>query len=455
MDSDRLGLKLVMVVLLIGLSAFFVAVEFAAVRMRQSRVDQWIAEGKKNALAVKKVLNGLDGYLSACQLGITITSLGLGFLGESTVEKLLHPLFHALHLPDAAGSAISLVLAFAIITYFHVVVGELAPKTVAIRKTETIMLMTAGAIIWFNRLMFPFIWLLNSSANQLVRLFGVKPASEHEEAHSEEELQIILSESYESGKINQAEYGYMSRIFAFDEMLAKEIMVPRTDMVCLYTNLSREENMKIIKQQQYTRFPVALGSKDNIIGVMNTKRFFLAYEDQPDLDISTLLQPVLAVAETIPVNDLLGKMQRERTHMAILIDEYGGTSGMVTIEDILEEIVGEIRDEFDAEEQEEVQVLGERHLIVDGKLSLAQLPRYIPLELDTDEWDTIGGWLYAHQESLAEGQTFAYAGYAFKVLEREHTRFLRIELQELEEAQKHEEAQKLEEAQRHEEDPEA
>lgn len=431
MDSDRLGLKLVMVVLLIGLSAFFVAVEFAAVRMRQSRVDQLIAEGKRGALAAKKVLSQLDGYLSACQLGITITSLGLGFLGESTVEKLLHPLFHALHVPNAAGSAVSLILAFVIITYFHVVVGELAPKTVAIRKTETIMLLTANTIIWFNRLMFPFIWLLNTSAIQLVRLFGIKPASEHEDAHSEEELQIILSESYESGKINQAEYGYMSRIFAFDDMLAKEIMVPRTDMVCLYTNLTREENMKIIKQQQYTRFPVALGSKDNIIGVMNTKRFFLAFEDQPDVDIATLIQPVLAVAETIPVNDLLGKMQKERTHMAILIDEYGGTSGMVTIEDILEEIVGEIRDEFDEEEQEEVQVLGERHLIVDGKLSLTQLFRYLPLELDADEWDTIGGWLYAHQESLAEGESFEYAGYSFKVLERENTRFLRIELQEL------------------------
>ncbi|WP_337926694.1 hemolysin family protein [Paenibacillus caui] len=429
MDSDRLGLKLIMVVLLIGLSAFFVAVEFAAVRMRQSRVDQLIAEGNRKALAVKKVLARLDGYLSACQLGITITSLGLGFLGESTVEKLLHPLFHALHVPDALSSAISLVLAFAIMTYFHVVVGELAPKTIAIRKTETIMLMTAGAIIWFNRLMYPFIWLLNGSANQLVRLFGIKPASEHEEAHSEEELQIILNESFESGKINQSEYGYMSRIFAFDDMLAKEIMVPRTDMVCLYTNLSREENLKIIKEQQYTRFPVVQDSKDHVIGIINTKQFFLSYDDQPDLDVSTLIQPVLSVAETMLVNDLLTKMQKERTHIAILIDEYGGTSGMVTIEDILEEIVGEIRDEFDDEEQETVQVLSGNHLIVDGKLSLTQLSRYLPLEMDSEEWDTVGGWLYAHQEMLDEGQGYEYEGFLFTVLEREKTRFLRIEIQ--------------------------
>ncbi|ANS74164.1 hypothetical protein AWM70_05865 [Paenibacillus yonginensis] len=429
MDSDRLGLKLVMVVLLIALSAFFVAVEFAAVRMRQSRVDQLIAEGKRNALSVKKVLNHLDGYLSACQLGITITSLGLGFLGESTVEKLLHPLFHAMHLPDSVSSVISLILAFALITYFHVVVGELAPKTVAIRKTETIMLLTAGAIIWFNRIMFPFIWLLNGSANQLVKLFGIKPASEHEEAHSEEELQIILSESYESGKINQAEYGYVSRIFAFDNMLAKEIMVPRTDMICLYTNLSREENLSIIKEQQYTRFPVVKDNKDHVIGIINTKQFFLKYDDQPDLDVSTLIQPVLSVAETIPINDLLKKMQKERTHIAILIDEYGGTSGMVTIEDILEEIVGEIRDEFDGEEEETVRILDHDHIIVDGKLSLNQLSRYLPIELGDEEWDTVGGWLYAHHEMLEEGEQFQHDGYLFTVLERENTRYLRIEIQ--------------------------
>ncbi|WP_138493839.1 hemolysin family protein [Paenibacillus pinistramenti] len=429
MDSDRLGLKLVMVVVLIGLSAFFVAVEFAAVRMRPSRVDQLIAEGRRNALSVRKVIDHLDGYLSACQLGITITSLGLGFLGESTVEKLLHPLFHALHMPDSLSGAISLILAFVIITYFHVVVGELAPKTVAIRKTETIMLLTAGTIIWFNRLMFPFIWLLNSSANLLVKLFGVKPASEHEEAHSEEELQIILSESFESGKINQAEYGYVSRIFAFDNMLAKEIMVPRTDMVCLYTNLSRDENLKIIKEQQYTRFPVVKNSKDHVIGIINTKQFFLTYDDEPDLDVASLIQPVLSVAETMPVNDLLKKMQKERTHIAILIDEYGGTSGMVTIEDILEEIVGEIRDEFDAEEEEKVKIVSENHIIVDGKLSLNQLTRYLPLELDDEEWDTIGGWLYAHHELLDEGQEFSHEGYLFTVLEREKTRYLRIEIQ--------------------------
>lgn len=428
-DSERYLFNLVMVMILIGLSAFFVAVEFAAVRLRPSRVDQLVAEGRRNSLAVKRVVSNLDGYLSACQLGITITSLGLGWLGEPTVESILHPLFSKFNLPEGISGFLSFIIAFVVITYLHVVVGELAPKTLAIRKTETIMLLTAKPIIWFNKLMYPFIWVLNGSANQLVRLFGIKPASEHEEAHSEEELRIIISESYESGKINQAEYGYVSRIFAFDNLLAKEIMVPRTDMVCLYKDATRDENLSIIKEQQYTRFPVVLENKDHVIGVINTKQFFLAYDDNPNINLSTLIQPALSVAETIAVNDLLRLMQKHHTHIAILIDEYGGTSGMVTIEDILEEIVGEIRDEFDAEEEESVKVLGPNHLIVDGKLSIAHLERHLTVDLDSEDWDTIGGWLYAHDDSLAEGEQYKYEGFVFTVRERENMRYLRLEIQ--------------------------
>ncbi|MDR9852532.1 hemolysin family protein [Paenibacillus sp. VCA1] len=428
MESDRYVLNLVLVALMIGLSAFFVAVEFAVIRVRASRVDQLIAEGRKGAHAVKKVLGDLDGYLSACQLGITITSLVLGFLGEPTVEKILHPLFEKWHFSEGLSSFLSLLIAFVVITYLHVVIGELAPKTVAIRKAETIALWFSAPIIWFKRIMYPFIWLLNGSANQLVRLFGVKPASEHEEAHTEEELQIILNESYESGKINDNEFGYVSRIFAFDNMLAKEIMVPRTDMICLDKNKPRSENVEIIKEQQYTRFPLIDGSKDNVIGIINTKQFFLAYEDNPDVDVSTLIHPVMAVSEVTPVSVLLQRMQSEGTHMAVLIDEYGGTSGIVTIEDIIEEIVGEIRDEFDADEEEEIQEVEKNHLIVDGMVSVSEINDYFNLDLDTKEWDTIGGWLYSQNNEMEEKESFMHEGVTFTLLERENNRFCKLEI---------------------------
>lgn len=429
MDSDRqLLFNLVLVVILIALTAFFVAVEFAIVRVRGSRVDQLIAEGQKNALAVKQVTTNLDGFLSACQLGITITALGLGWLGEPTVEKILHPVFSSLQVPEALGSALSFIIAFVVITYLHVVVGELAPKTMAIRKSEEIALITAKPLIMFTKLMHPFIWALNGSANQLVRLFGIKPASEHEEAHSEEELQIIINESFESGKINQSEYGYVNRIFAFDNLLAKEIMVPRTDMVCLYTDKTRQENLEIIKEQQYTRFPVVEGSKDNVIGIINTKQFFLAYEGNPNLEVATLLQPVMAVSEVTPVNELLKKMQQEGTHIAILIDEYGGTAGLVTIEDILEEIVGEIRDEFDKEEEEPIVQLSETHVIAQGTVTVNQINDVLLTDLSTEEVDTIGGWLFGMHPEMNVGETLEHEELTFKLLEKEPHRFKKLEI---------------------------
>lgn len=427
MESDRYALNLVMVAFLIGLSAFFVAVEFALVRVRPSRIDQMIAEGNKRALAVKQAVANLDGYLSACQLGITITSLGLGWLGEPTVEKLLHPLFESLQLPESLSSFLSFIIAFVAITYLHVVVGELAPKTIAIRKAETVALLTSTPIIWFNRIMYPFIWLLNGSANQLVKLFGIKPASEHEDAHSEEELQIIINESFESGKINQAEFGYVSRIFAFDEMLAKEIMVPRTDMVCLYLNKTNQENLDIIREEQYTRFPVVNESKDDIIGIINTKQFFLElYGNDEPVDLSSLIQPVSAVHETTPVKDLLKKMQKDGVHIAVLVDEYGGTSGIVTIEDVLEQIVGEIRDEFDADEVEDIQIINEHYVIMDGKVSLSKVNDMFLSNLDADEWDTIGGWLYSHRPEMNEQEEYEFENLTFVLLEKDKNRFYKV-----------------------------
>lgn len=423
-----MALNLFLVALLILLTAFFVATEFAIIRLRSSRVDQLISEGRNHALAVRRVQSNLDGYLSACQLGITITALGLGWLGEPTVEKLLHPLFDAFGLGPDASSLLSFIIAFASITFLHVVLGELAPKTLAIHKAEQISLLTAKPIMWFYKVMYPFIWLLNGSANMLVRMFGLKPAKEHEEAHSEEEIQIIMSESYQSGKINKAEYGYVNRIFAFDDMQAREIMVPRTDMVCLFTNHSFHENLDIIRREQYTRFPIAKESKDNIIGMINTKQFFLRYPDEPDnFDFTQLIQPVLTVPEYMPLNALLKRMQKERVHIAILVDEYGGTSGLITMEDILEEIVGEIRDEFDADEVKEIEQLDEGKYLLDGKVLLSQINALYGTSIDNEDVDTIGGWLYTRNPEIQVGEVLTYENLRFVVVKKDNHRIRKIE----------------------------
>ncbi|MBC8079046.1 MAG: HlyC/CorC family transporter [Gorillibacterium sp.] len=311
-----LPVSLILFFLLIAATAFFVATEFAVVKLRPSRANQLVQEGRRNALAVQHVVNHLDGYLSACQLGITITALGLGWLGEPTVEKILEPLFQSFQITHTVGSLLSFAIAFVIVTFLHVVVGELAPKTFAIRKTEQICFLFCPVIILFNKVMHPFIWLLNGSANGIVRLFGVQPASENEEAHSEEELRIILSESFKSGMINQEEFRYVDRIFNFDNLLAREIMIPRTDMVCLYTTRTLQENLAVIKGEKYTRFPVVTDSKDNVIGMINTKQFFLEYDDNPELDFTSIIHSILTVSETIPVqiaHDVLIRADQEDT----------------------------------------------------------------------------------------------------------------------------------------------
>lgn len=422
-----LTVNLLLVVLLIALTAFFVTTEFAIIRLRSSRVDQLVMEGRKNALAVQRIINNLDGYLSACQLGITLTALGLGWLGEPTIEQMLHPVLQAV-LPPSLVSIVSFVIAFSAITFLHVVIGELAPKTVAIQKAEQVSFLFAPAISLFYKVMYPFIWALNGSAAWLVSLFGMVPAKESEEAHSEEELRIILTESYESGKINQAEYGYVSNIFNFDDLLAREIMVPRTDMVCLYQENSLEKNIKIIKEEQYTRFPMASENKDQIVGMVNTKEFFLNYTDSSNLDVAQLIRPVLTVSEVMPVKNLLKEMQKRESHMAILVDEYGGTSGMVTIEDILEEIVGEIRDEFDSEEKADVEVIAPNHVVVNGKVLISEINHLLQVDIDEDDLDTVGGWIYSQNPTLKEGVEWQYGDLSIVIKKKDKHRIRKVEV---------------------------
>ncbi|WP_242319861.1 hemolysin family protein [Bacillus cereus group sp. BfR-BA-01349] len=435
--------NLVMVAILIAFTGFFVAAEFAIVKIRSSRIDQLVAEGKRGALAAKKVTTNLDEYLSACQLGITVTAMGLGWLGEPTIEKLLHPLFEKWNLNPSISSVLTFGLAFMIMTYLHVVVGELAPKTMAIQKAERVTLLLAGPLMMFYKVMYPFIWVLNGSARVITGLFGLKPASEHEVAHTEEELRLILSDSYESGEINQAEYKYVNNIFEFDNRIAKELMVPRTEIVGFYLEDSVEEHMKVIQNERYTRYPIFGEDKDDIIGMVNVKDFFIRYmtEDQKDLSsIRSYMRPIIEVMETTPIHDLLLQMQKKRIPMAVLYDEYGGTAGIVTLEDILEEIVGEIRDEYDEDEAPPIQHVNEQHIIVDGKVLISEVKDLFGLHIEEDDVDTIGGWIMMQNHEIEEGQHVEAEGYEFKVLEKDAYQIKRVEIRKMEQEQEEEKA---------------
>jgi CBS domain containing-hemolysin-like protein len=423
--------NLILVAILIALTAFFVASEFAMVKIRTTRIDQLVAEGNKNALAAKKVISNLDEYLSACQLGITVTALGLGWLGEPTVEYLLHPVFEKFNLSDSFASILSFAIAFGVITFLHVVVGELAPKTVAIQKAEAVTLLFARPLIFFYKVMYPFIWILNGSARAFTGLFGLKPAKEHEVAHSEEELRMILSESFENGEINQSEYKYMNNIFEFDDRNAREIMVPRTQIVSVSKDDSIEDILELASKEKYTRYPVVIdGDKDQVVGMINTKEILIDYVRGVDMTHKTVeayLKPIIQILESMPIHDVLLRTQKERIQMAILMDEYGGTAGLLTVEDILEEIVGEIQDEFDTDEVPEIQKIDDLHYIFDSKVLIDQVNDLLGTHIEDEDMDTIGGWMLTQNFDLEKGESVSFGKFEFKVLDIEDHHIKMIE----------------------------
>ena len=424
-------LNLVIIAILIALTAFFVTSEFAIVKVRSSRIDQLIEEGNKRALSAKKVISNLDEYLSACQLGITVTALGIGALGEPTFEHIFHPIFVWFNISESITSILSIAVAFTIITFLHVVVGELAPKTVAIQKAEWISLITARPLILFYRIMFPVIWVLNHSAQFITHLFGLKAASERELAHSEEELRIILSESYKNGEINQSEFKYVNKIFEFDNRIAKEIMVPRTEIVSLSKEQTLDEFLSIIHVEKFTRYPIIDGDKDHIIGMINLKEIvtdLIDYKDLKAITIESYIRPIIKVIETAPIQDLLVKMQKDRIHMAILMDEYGGTSGLVTVEDIIEEIVGEIRDEFDMDEVSEVRKIKDGHFIFDSKVLVTEVNDMLGLDINDEDVDTIGGWILTENYEVKQGDILYHNSYSFKIVDMEdhHIKYIEV-----------------------------
>lgn len=417
--------------ILIGLTAFFVASEFAVVKIRMSQIDQLIAEGNKKAVLAKKVVADLDYYLSACQLGITVTALGLGALGKPTVERLLYPLFNYLHVPEAIASAASYAIAFIFVTFLHVVVGEMAPKTVAIQYAEKITMLLAGPLYWFGKVMYPFIWALNGASRVLLRAFGVKPA-EHDQAYSEDELQIIMNQSYEGGEINQTKLAYMQNVFSFDERVARDIMVPRTELITLDQDMEYADLIPILDQFNYSRYPVIeAGDKDRIVGVVNVKKMLPSIVAKKDRKLADFIRELPYVVENTRIQDAMIKMQQQQVHMAVVIDEYGGTSGILTMEDILEEIVGEIRDEFDADEVADIQKTGEHEYVINGRVLLGELEKRFGFIFEGEgELDTIGGWIQYHKGTMVEtGDVIEHGEFTWTVAEMDNYQIKQVILQ--------------------------
>lgn len=415
-----MAFDVIITLLLVLLNGFFVAAEFAIVKVRSSQIA--LEKGTLSKRAAENVINNLDGYLAATQLGITLASLGLGWVGEDVMSRIILNLMHALGLSISETMAhnIALPIAFAVLTILHIVFGELAPKSLAIRYPTSTTLRLSIPLRIFYTVFKPFIWLLNGFANVILKTLGVKPISE-QEIHSEEELRLIIAESEEGGAIEPNERELIQNVFDFDDRIVRQVMVPRVKISGLKASLTVQEVMDIILKEGYSRYPVFENSLDEIIGIVHAKDVINAYFQKTGNGLRDVMRQTHFIPESKPIDALLREFQKRKTQMAIVVSEFGGTIGIVTLEDILEELVGEIQDEHD-HEQQIVTLLDKQVYQIVAQSSIHDINKFIETPFpESEDYETLSGMITFHRPYIKEGDTFTLNGYKFKVLKLNKT----------------------------------
>lgn len=402
------------------------------VKVRSSQLTELANMGNRRARLAQHVSNHLDAYLSACQLGITLASLGLGWIGEPAIAHLIvEPFMTYFGAPEYLIRPVSFGIAFGIITFLHIVLGELAPKSIAIFRPVGASLWLSGPLMLFHKITYPAIWLLNGTANRMIGWFGIKPASEEEEGHTEEEIRILMKQSEKSGYIDKEELELVENVFNFSERIAREIMVPRTKFICLYADEPFEVNLQIVQEKRHTRYPVVEKDKDHIIGMVHASDIYNLALSAEDQDIRAYIRELMVVPETMEISRILKAMQKSRAHMVAVMDEFGGTAGLITLEDIIEELVGEIQDEI-REERSEVEVLDNERTSLDGRMLISEINELFHIEIESEGVDTIGGWIYGQlNDTPTVGQQVQCGELTFVITEMEELRIERIEVNAL------------------------
>ncbi|MBA3952558.1 MAG: HlyC/CorC family transporter [Rubrobacter sp.] len=382
-----------MALVLVGLNGFFVAAEFALVRVRESRIVQLEQEGSARAGVVRETLRDLDSNLSVCQVGITVASLALGWVGEPAVSHLIEPILAGIGVAsDRVVTVVSVIIGFGVITYAHLVFGEQAPKYYSIQRAERVSLWISRPLNLFRLVLRPVVWVVNASTNFILRPWGIRLGKEME-AHSEEELRIMISSSTASGVLDPEEREYLNNIFDFGDRVAREIMVPRPDIEALTSDAPLAELAEKAAFGRYTRYPVYEEDLDNILGAVHVKDLFRAAgEDPSGFDIREVVRECLVVPENKPIEQILREFQTRKLQMAIVIDEWGSVEGLITIEDVLEEIVGEIQDEFD-EGEAAIELISDGLFAIDGRIPITEVNEHFDLDLPHEDFDTIGGYV--------------------------------------------------------------
>lgn len=415
---------------LVALNGFFVAAEFAIVKVRASQIEIKAKSGSRVATIAKHITQHLDGYLAATQLGITLASLGLGWVGESVIHNIVHNLLINFSLSEVYITSISTGIAFMFITVMHIVFGELAPKSVAIQRPVATTLFIALPLQGFYWLFRPFIWILNGFANVVLKLFGISSIGGHDSVHSTEELYYLLDQGKESGALDTNEHELIKNVFDFNERVVKNIMVPRTKISGIELSTPKTEVVERIIAEGYSRLPVYDDIIDKIIGIVHAKDILPLLANNKDWVLSDIIRKPYFVPETKKINDLLSELQQKRIQIAIVIDEFGGTAGMVTLEDIVEEIVGEIQDEYD-EEKPTVEKISDTEFIINAYATVYDVNEHLPHDLPEDEdFDTVGGLVsHAFGKIPEVGDSEECYGYLFTILKKTEQNIETIKLE--------------------------
>jgi CBS domain containing-hemolysin-like protein len=432
-------LNFLLVIFLVLGNGFFVASEFALVAVRKSRIEALANEGSKAAKRLLELLNNLNAYISATQLGITLFSLGLGYVAEPAIVKVIEPLlinlaatanWQFLASPTLAH-AVAFTIAFSLITFMHIVFGELAPKTAALELSERVSLIVALPLQIFYKIFYYPIRLLDWAGTKTVRIFGLHPSGEHGSSYTEDEIRQLVNFSKESGHLNEDEQRLIHQIFEFSETTVREAMIPRTEIVGISESCTLEEIARVFRQNGYSRLPVYRNSLDEVVGFIHSKDLMPFLLEPEEFQLEKVLQKPYYVVDTARLEDVLRQMQTEKFHFGFVVDEHGGIEGIITLEDLLEEIVGDISDEHDEEVNEQINELPDGSYVLDGGLAVRDLNKRLDLHLPISEgYTTIAGFLMSQAgQVLSEGETVPFNGHIFKVEKVNKRRILKVKME--------------------------
>ncbi len=426
------ALELLAVAFIVAANAFFVAAEYGLVTVRRTRLQELDAQGSRSARRVLRLLDVPPRFISAIQLGVTLSSLALGAIGEPVVSRLLKRPLDLLPASWHTGVAttIAVILAFTILTYFHVVMGEIVPKSFTLQHPERVALVTAGPINAFHAVFKPFIWVLMRTSAAVLGWFGVTASSGITLVHSEEELKMLVTASREKGVIEEEEQAMLHKVFEFADKDAADVMVPRPDLVAVPADLPVQEVLRLVLSHPFTRYPVYEGELDDVVGVLHVRDLFSALHDRglQRVELRSILRDAIMVPETKPLDELLAEFQRTSNHLAIVVDEYGSVEGLVTLEDLLEEIVGEIGDEFDLPDAGVLRI-GRGRVRLAGSFPIDDFNERFGKHLPADDYHTVGGFVFGEiGRAPKAGDLVAFEGTRFEVRSVEGTRITEVDV---------------------------